>query len=63
MAPPAGQANLSPYAGLQFFGEVNIDKQSKEMSVALKNIDGDVVFSKVLNPVQKSARVRNHKHD
>src|SRR5689334_16238173 len=26
-APPAGQANLSPFSGLQFFGEVNIDAQ------------------------------------
>jgi phosphodiesterase/alkaline phosphatase D-like protein len=26
-APPTGQANLSPFAGLQFFGEVNIDKK------------------------------------
>ena len=26
---PPGQANLSPYSGLQFFGEVNIDAQSR----------------------------------
>lgn len=48
MAPPAGQANLSPYAGMQFFGEVNIDRKSKMMTVELKNIDGDVVYSKML---------------
>ncbi|MGY6278051.1 alkaline phosphatase D family protein, partial [Methylomonas sp. MgM2] len=48
MAPAPGQANLSPYAGLQFFGEVNIDNRSKAMTVELKNIDGAVVFSKTL---------------
>jgi len=47
-APPAGQANLSPYAGLQFFGEVNINKQTKSLTVDLKDINGDVVFSKIL---------------
>lgn len=48
MAPPPGQSNLSPYAGLQFFGEVNIDHRSRSMTVALKNIHGDTVFSKTL---------------
>lgn len=47
-APPAGQANLSPYAGLQFFGEVNIDKDSQAMTVDLKDIAGTTVFSKTL---------------
>lgn len=47
-APPAGQANLSPYAGLQFFGEVNIDRASKAMTVDLKDINGMSVFSKTL---------------
>ncbi len=47
-APPAGQVNLSPYAGLQFFGEVNIDKASKAMTVDLKDLNGDSVFSKTL---------------
>lgn len=47
-APPAGQANLSPYAGLQFFGEVNIDRKSKAMTVALKDLYGATVFSKQL---------------
>jgi len=47
-APPAGQVNLSPYAGLQFFGEVNIDKRSRALTVDLKDIDGAIVFSKTL---------------
>jgi len=53
-APPAGQVNLSPFAGLQFFGEVNIDKNSQALTVDLKDINGTSVFSKTLpaEPVQ-----------
>jgi alkaline phosphatase D len=49
-APPPGQVNLSPYAGLQFFGEVNIDSKSGELSVDLRDIGGASVFSKTLSP-------------
>ena len=56
-APPAGQSNLSPYAGLQFFGEVHIDRHSKAMIVELKDINGDAVFSKTLD-----AEIRDDKH-
>lgn len=59
-APPAGQANLSPYAGLQFFGEVNIDQKSRALTVDLKDINGVSVFSKTLDAVE--AR-QEHKHD
>ncbi len=48
-APQAGQSNLSPYAGLQFFGEVNIDRKSRSLTVDLKDINGIPVFSKTLN--------------
>jgi alkaline phosphatase D len=58
-APPAGQVNLSPYAGLQFFGEVNIDKKSRAMTVDFKDIDGAVVFSKTL----AAEAEREHEHD
>ncbi len=47
-APPTGQSNLSPFAGLQFFGEVNIDKKNQALTVDLKDIDGGAVFSKTL---------------
>jgi alkaline phosphatase D len=47
-APPAGQVNLSPYAGLQFFGEVNIDAPSLDMTVDLRDLGGVSVFSKSL---------------
>ncbi|MGZ8160175.1 MAG: alkaline phosphatase D family protein [Methylobacter sp.] len=47
--PPTGQVNLSPFAGLQFFGEVNIDKRSRALTVDLKDINGATVFSKTLS--------------
>jgi alkaline phosphatase D len=49
-APPAGgPVNLPPSAGLQFFGQVDIDSRSKDMVVALKDIDGNEVFSERLH--------------
>ncbi len=47
-APPAGQSNLSPFAGLQFFGEVDIDPYTKAMTVDLRDIDGMSVFSQTI---------------
>jgi alkaline phosphatase D len=47
-APPAGQSNLSPFSGFQFFGEVNIDAQSRNLTVDLRDINGQSVFSKSL---------------
>jgi alkaline phosphatase D len=49
-APPAGgPVNLPPSYGLQFFGQVDIDSRSKDMVVALKDIDGREVFSQRLH--------------
>lgn len=48
-APPAGQVNLPPSAGLQFFGQVDIDHRSKDMVVALKDIRGATLFSQRLH--------------
>lgn len=42
--------NSSPFAGYQFFGEVNIDPQSKAMTVALIDLNGVTQFSKMLTP-------------
>ncbi|MFC5431894.1 alkaline phosphatase D family protein [Paraburkholderia denitrificans] len=49
--PPAGQVNLSPFSGYQFFGEVNIDPKTKALTVDLRDIDGKSQYSKVINPV------------
>lgn len=48
-APPPGQSNLSPYAGYQFFGEVNIDARGS-LSVDLRDIDGVSQFHTTLEP-------------
>ena len=48
-APPA--QNTSPFAGFQFFGEVQIEGQSGEMTVQLRDLDGLVVFEQKLQPV------------
>jgi alkaline phosphatase D len=45
-APPA--ANSSPFAGYQFFGEVNIDPDSRALTVDLRDIDGTSVYRKTL---------------
>ncbi|ALN91406.1 alkaline phosphatase D family protein [Lysobacter gummosus] len=48
-APPA--PNASPLAGYQFFGEVNIDPDSRALSVDLRDLDGASVFTQVLQAV------------
>ncbi|MEU8755052.1 alkaline phosphatase D family protein [Streptomyces chartreusis] len=47
-APTA--ANVSPAGGYQFFGEVDIDGHSGELTVRLREQDGTVLFTKVLQP-------------
>jgi len=48
-APPA--QNTSPFAGFQFFGEVQIDGQTAELTVMLRDLDGVSVFEQKLQPV------------
>ncbi len=47
-APTA--ANVSPAGGYQFFGEVDIDGASGELTVRLREQDGTVLFTKTLQP-------------
>lgn len=61
-APPAGQVNLSPYAGLQFFGEVYINKNNKAMTVGFKDINGKLIYSQTL-PADSSQRNNGHSDD
>ena len=49
-APPAGQANLPPSAGLQFFGLAKIDGDTQVMTVSHFNINGEELWSKELTP-------------
>ena len=49
-APPAGQVNLPPSAGLQFFGEVQIDARSAALTVHLRDLAGASLWSTTLAP-------------
>ncbi|EWY41785.1 alkaline phosphatase [Skermanella stibiiresistens SB22] len=49
-APPDGQTNLAPSAGMQFFGQVDIDADGV-MLVTLKDLDGQSLYTKELTPV------------
>jgi phosphodiesterase/alkaline phosphatase D-like protein len=40
--------HLSPSAGMQFFGQVDIDRDSKTMTVSLKDIQGTVLFKQAI---------------
>lgn len=48
-APPPGQANLSPLSGMQFFGEVSIEGQTKAMQVVLRDVEGRALFTQTLS--------------
>jgi alkaline phosphatase D len=43
--------NTSPFLGFQFFGEINIDPQSKTLSVDLIDLDGVSQFKQTINPI------------
>lgn len=45
-APP--RANITPLDGYQHFGEVDIDAQTKAMTVRLRDLDGIVLWSTTL---------------
>ncbi|UXY26199.1 alkaline phosphatase D family protein [Streptomyces sp. HUAS TT20] len=47
-APTA--SNVSPAGGYQFFGEVDIDGHSGELTVRLRGQDGTVLFTQTLQP-------------
>jgi alkaline phosphatase D len=51
-APPAGQVNLPPSAGLQFFGLVDIDAATEQMTVRLMDRDDTELWSVVLDPTR-----------
>ncbi|MDL4814829.1 alkaline phosphatase D family protein [Actinomadura opuntiae] len=49
-APP--HANTSPAEGYQFFGEVDIDARSGALTVRLRDLDGKVLHTEILNPAR-----------
>jgi alkaline phosphatase D len=50
-APPV--ANASPAEGFQFFGEVEIDGHTEQLTVTLRDVDGAALFSRVLDPARR----------
>jgi len=51
-APPAGRFNLPPSAGLQFFGQVDIEAAGEVMTVRLKDLEGATLFTQELEPAR-----------
>jgi alkaline phosphatase D len=51
-AHPAGQFNLPPSAGLQFFGQVDVDGATEVMTVRLKDLEGATLFTRELEPAR-----------
>ena len=49
-APANGQVNLPPTAGMQFFGDVQIDAKTAALTVHLRDIDGASLWSTTLAP-------------
>jgi alkaline phosphatase D len=49
-APAAGQVNLPPSAGMQFFGDVMIDAHSRAMTVHLRDLSGASLWHTELAP-------------
>ncbi len=48
--PEGGKVNLPPSAGLQFFGQVDIDGESEALTVTLKDLVGSSLYSLTLEP-------------
>ena len=46
------EQNAAPSTGMQFFGQVDIDAKSHAMTVTLKDLGGDSLFSKTLLPMR-----------
>ena len=44
------EVNAPPTNGMQFFGQVDIDAKTKAMTVTLKDLAGDALYSKTLAP-------------
>jgi len=48
--PPEGEANLPPSEGLQFFGQVDVDAETAALTVTLKDLHGNALYTKELAP-------------
>jgi len=57
-APPKGQLNLPPSAGLQFFGLIDIDGGTEQMTVRLMDRNDTQLWKTVLDPARQRKRTR-----
>jgi alkaline phosphatase D len=48
--PEGGQVNLPPSAGLQFFGQVEIDGDTEVMTVTLRDLEGAALYTQEIEP-------------
>ena len=48
-APDKGKGNLPPSSGMQFFGEVEIEPQTRNLTVTLRDLSGAALFNKQLH--------------
>ncbi|WP_417679238.1 alkaline phosphatase D family protein [Pseudodonghicola sp.] len=53
-APAEGQVNLPPSAGMQFFGIVDIDSATQQMTVRLMDVGDTELWSITLDPAEQS---------
>lgn len=51
-APPSKEQgqNVSPAAGMQFFGHVKVDGKSEQMTVTLRDVADQALWVKTLDP-------------
>ena len=56
-AAPPERGNLPPAAGLQFFGQVDIEGASGVMTVRLKDLSGATLFTQVIEPADQRRNV------
>jgi alkaline phosphatase D len=55
-APPKGEANLPPSAGMQFFGDISVSAKTRVLNVTLRDLYGNALFSKELQPEKMRIR-------
>jgi alkaline phosphatase D len=52
LAPPP-RVNVSPLEGGQYFGQVDIDPASEQLTVTLKDVEGAALFTQTLDPARR----------
>jgi alkaline phosphatase D len=50
-SPP--RPNTSPLEGYQYFGQVDIDPTTEQLTVTLKDVDGQALFRQTLDPAPR----------